>query len=221
MLTQLHAKRILCFGDSNTWGQRPERKGRYTVDERWTALLQRHLGTDFDVIEEGLASRTTNLDYSRKPGRNGKTYLLPCLQSQNPLDAVVLMIGTSDYKIEFGPRQPAELAAAIKELIAAIRQYGAGESGHAPHILVVSPIYINGDAPGFAELYAGTYYNQTSITVSRTVAPELARMAVQEGCAFFDAATCAQPGEDGIHMTLQGHAALAAALVAKIKELLA
>ena len=39
-------KRILCYGDSNTWGHNPEPDGedfRYGDDVRWTGMLQKCL----------------------------------------------------------------------------------------------------------------------------------------------------------------------------------
>ena len=47
-------KRILVFGDSNTWGFNPERFDRYPEEIRWTSLLQKSLGDDALIIEEGL-----------------------------------------------------------------------------------------------------------------------------------------------------------------------
>ena len=48
------AKRILCFGDSNTWGAIPLSEERYPSDVRWTGVLQGLLGSEWTVIEEGL-----------------------------------------------------------------------------------------------------------------------------------------------------------------------
>ena len=45
---------ILCFGDSNTYGYKPDGTGRFDENTRWTGLLQKKLGTEFRVIEEGL-----------------------------------------------------------------------------------------------------------------------------------------------------------------------
>ena len=50
---------ILCFGDSNTYGYRPDGSGRFDADTRWTGLLQKKLGTNDRIIEEGLCGRTT------------------------------------------------------------------------------------------------------------------------------------------------------------------
>ena len=32
---------ILCFGDSNTWGYKPDKSGRFDENIRWTGLLQK------------------------------------------------------------------------------------------------------------------------------------------------------------------------------------
>ena len=75
MNTNPRLTRILCYGDSNTWGKAPDLQNlhRYTAQERWTGLLQAKLGDQYEVLEEGLNSRTTDLDDldPAKPGRNG------------------------------------------------------------------------------------------------------------------------------------------------------
>ncbi|HHY90152.1 MAG TPA: G-D-S-L family lipolytic protein, partial [Clostridiales bacterium] len=55
-------KTILCYGDSNTWGYNPKQPGRYPKPIRWTTVLQENLGSDFEVIAEGLNGRTTVWD---------------------------------------------------------------------------------------------------------------------------------------------------------------
>ena len=45
---------ILCFGDSNTWGYKPDKTGRFDEKTRWTGLLQQKLGPEYHIIEEGL-----------------------------------------------------------------------------------------------------------------------------------------------------------------------
>ncbi len=52
-------KTILCFGDSNTWGYRPDGAGRFDWEVRWPGILQKELSGFARVIEEGLNARTT------------------------------------------------------------------------------------------------------------------------------------------------------------------
>lgn len=218
MVSNPHAARILCYGDSNTWGQNPDVKGgRFAVGERWTSVAQSVLGDDADIIEEGLSSRTTDLDYSGKPGRNGRTYFVPCLQSQNPLDVVAIMLGTNDLKVEFGPRPAAKIAKALAGYIDDVREYAKTATGKVPKIAIISPILINADAPYFA-MYYTINYSERSVAIAGEFAAEFKKVAEQTGSYFFDASTVASPGVDGIHMDLQSHMALGKALAGKIKE---
>ena len=89
-------KTILCYGDSNTYGLMPDSPDRYPRDVRWTGILQKKLGEDYYVIEEGLSGRTTLWDDPIEEHKNGKKYLLPCLETHKPLDLVVIMLGTND-----------------------------------------------------------------------------------------------------------------------------
>ena len=44
--------RILCYGDSNTWGYNAETGDRFPDNVRWTGVLQNLLGPAFRVLEE-------------------------------------------------------------------------------------------------------------------------------------------------------------------------
>ena len=61
-------KHILCIGDSNTHGlctdpsESADHGSRYNEEERWTCLLQKALGAEYLVIEEGLSGRTCVYD---------------------------------------------------------------------------------------------------------------------------------------------------------------
>lgn len=218
MTTDPTAKMILCYGDSNTWGQTPDKTGkRRPSDIRWTGVLQQNLGGDYSVIEEGLSSRTTDLDYATKPGRNGRTYLEPCLDSHAPLDIVILMLGTNDLKIAFD-RSVTEIANAIHELITLIQAKTAKYDGNPAKVVLVSPILVDDSAPKIQEWYAA-YYDEGSAKKSRDLAHALREVATATGCTFVDAAQVAKAGEDGIHLDEQSHRALGNALAQQIQNL--
>ena len=94
-------KTVLCYGDSNTWGYIGGTGERFAPEVRWPGVLQAALGGAYRVIEEGLNGRTTVFDDSIEEGRNGETYLRPCLQTHAPIDLVILMLGTNDLKRRF------------------------------------------------------------------------------------------------------------------------
>jgi len=99
-------KTIMCYGDSNTWGcipltgQQPPR--RYGPAQRWPGVLRRELGDGHWIVEEGLNGRTTVWDDPLEPFRSGKELLAPCLMTHEPIDLVIVMLGTNDLKRRFG-----------------------------------------------------------------------------------------------------------------------
>jgi lysophospholipase L1-like esterase len=90
-------KTVVLFGDSNTWGYVPGSNGaRFPREVRWPVRLQAALGDEWEVIAEGLSGRTATVERPDSEGRNGLPYLLPCLQSHAPVDALVIFLGTND-----------------------------------------------------------------------------------------------------------------------------
>ena len=76
--------------------------GRFSEAERWPCLLQRALGEEYLVIEEGLCGRTTVFPDPLEPGLDAISYLRPCLLSHAPVSLLILMLGTNDTKERFG-----------------------------------------------------------------------------------------------------------------------
>lgn len=217
MNTTPTAKVTLCYGDSNTWGQTPDKTGhRFPADIRWTGVLQASLGDAYYVIEEGLSSRTTELEYAKKPGRNGRIYLEPCLDSHAPIDTIILMLGTNDLKIEFN-RTAEEIAQALRGLVELIQAKTAKYNGTSAKIILVSPILIDGDAPRHKEWYSSNY-NKISAEKSKELAEHLALVAQATGCRFIDAAQIAHAGEDGIHFDEASHGAFGKLLAEAIRS---
>lgn len=100
-------KHILCIGDSNTHGlctdpsESADHGNRYNEEERWTCLLQKALGEEYLVIEEGLSGRTCVYDDPDMDSVNLLPVLHAVLNSHEPLDLVILMLGTNDSKVKF------------------------------------------------------------------------------------------------------------------------
>ncbi len=196
------ARRILCFGDSNTWGYIPgSSHERYPANLRWTGVLQGLLGDGFEILEEGLNSRTLESEDPRpgKEGRSAAEYILPCLDSHAPLDWVVLMLGTNELKADY-VLSVEEVGEMLRTLVARIQSRGLGAN-----VLVVSPPLVNELTPYCMQ--GGKYTGATKksvdlLAVYRTVSEEL-------GCGYLDVTDEMEVGEDGVHLTEAGHAALA------------
>lgn len=198
------AKIILCYGDSNTYGQRSDDvfKGRWPVGVRWPGRLQEMLGEGYYVIEEGFSGRTTDLN-GVEGGGSDRLYLAPCLQSHDP-DVVILMLGTNDCKAVFH-RDPRDIASAVNDLIDDITLHSKAT------IILVSPIVINDQANQFDALY-GNDYDLESVQKAAALVELFRGVAERRGLAFLDGATVASPGEDGVHFSKESHEAFAKSL---------
>jgi lysophospholipase L1-like esterase len=187
VITNPAARTILCFGDSNTYGDPSDdpENVRLAADVRWTGRLQLLLADGYYVIEEGLGGRTTDLDDDARPGRNGRSYLVPCLLSHDPVDVVVLMLGTNDLKVRFD-RSPAEIAGALGGLVDDVESYASGP----PKVILVSPIRIDITQRWYAEMNDGEF-DDNSVRKSAQLSAELRRIAGARGVLFADAASVA------------------------------
>ena len=93
-------RRILCFGDSNTYGYSPDGQ-RYEEDSIWPGVMGKMLGDRFEVIADGKNGRTIAFDDPYMEGCNGMRDIEASLEANAPLDLVILMLGTNDLKMYF------------------------------------------------------------------------------------------------------------------------
>src|SRR5215472_16313087 len=146
-------RRILVFGDSNSWGFIPctnmDPTRRYEASVRWPGIIAAHLGTGFEVLEEALSGRTTDLDdpqidllteHLKGATLNGAKLLPAILASHLPLDLVIIMLGTNDLKTRFN-RSPQQIATAVVGLARLVDQCKGGVNTvyPAPKVLPVAP----------------------------------------------------------------------------------
>jgi len=220
VITDPDVVRILCFGDSNTHGASSDGadSGRLPADQRWTGVLQRLLGERFDVIEEGLNGRTTDVEYEDRPGCNGRPYFLPCLLSHQPLDLVVVMLGTNDLKSCFD-RTPEAIADALCGYLDAVAVNAADRHGGATAVVLVSPILIDDSASLWQEVTAANY-DSAGVARSRELGAAIRRVADDRGVGYADAASVAHAGHDGLHLTPDSHARLAQLVAAAVGRIL-
>lgn len=216
MITDPDAVRILCFGDSNTYGTVfvDSVHARLAADRRWTGVLQQLLGDAHDVIEEGLNGRTTDVDYDDRPGCNGRSYFAPCLATHHPLDVVVVMLGSNDLKACFD-RTAAQIADALHGYVDDIAVNAADPQGRVPTTLLVSPIRIDDTAGRYEESTADSF-DEVGVGRSRELGEHIRRVATERGVLFADAAQVARAGEDGLHLDRDSHARLAELVAATL-----
>ena len=206
-------KTILCYGDSNTHGADPSGGPRFDRHTRWPGVLRAALGSDYWVVEEGLGGRTTVWDDPIEGDKNGKTQLIPCLNSHKPLDLVIIMLGTNDLKVRFSV-PASDIANSAGVLVTMAQQSATGPNDAAPHVLLIAPPPVS-QLTGFAQMFAGAPEK------SQHFGAEYQRVAAERGCTFLDAGTIIQSSPlDGIHFEARAHKKLGEAVAAHVIQLI-
>lgn len=198
-------RRLLCYGDSNTYGVDPDTGLRFDESRRWPCMLAHGLGPGWHVTEEGLCGRNSGLDDPSSPIRNGRTFLPVVLSCHRPLDWVVLMLGSNDFKSCF--HQSAD--AVVGRVVGLAREISAFDYGPypAPQVLVVAPIRMD-----HAALASGKFDEESLRESARF--PELLRIRCRDtGFPFLDASRIAKAGSDGQHLDARSHSLLAEGLL--------
>lgn len=198
-------KSVLCFGDSNTYGFKPDGTGRFEKSERWTGILSELIGPQgYEVIEEGLVGRTTVFEDSTRPGRNGSKLLPVLLESHSPVDTVILMLGTNDCKTVYNA-SPKVIGRGVEILLKQIK-----ENNKNANILLLSPILLG------EQVWKKEYdpeFDEKSVSTSKELKGVFQALAYTYDCGFLAASDVARPSDtDQEHMDSDSHRLLAHAI---------
>ena len=200
---------ILVFGDSNTWGLIPGTKSRYPWGVRWTSLVQQAL-PDVRIIEDGLCGRTTVFDDNLRPFRKGADTLQLTLETNYPLDAAVIMLGTNDCKKLFHANAHI-IGKGLELCLQELEKYLEPSK-----ILVVSPIYLGNDV---WRPEKDPEFDEASVLTSHQLKEEYKKIAARRGNKFLAASDYAAPSSvDDEHMDESGHRNLAKAITRVLVE---
>ena len=207
-------KHIVCLGDSNTYGYCADPADcadgplqRFNEDERWTQLLQKALGQDYLVLEEGLPGRTTVFEDYLHEGMSALPYVYPCLMSHLPVDLLIIMLGTNDTKERLGQNASC-IALGMDRLVRKAKSVECWAKG-TPNILVVCPPAI---LPCMESDPCGAPMGRGCIEKSRELPRYMEAQAKLLGVHYLDAGECEFNPVDGMHLTRRGHGQLAARL---------
>lgn len=214
-------KHIVCLGDSNTHGYCPLPDGvsfiRFDEAIRWPMQLQAGLGyEDYLVVEEGRSGRTTVFPDPLTPGLAAIDYLHPCLKSHEPVDLLIIMLGTNDAKERFGANA-FTIAKGMERLVREAQVVDCwGEK--APNILLLAPPAIREEILP----QAGTRgMGIGCVEKSRQYPAALQGVATLLGCHFLDvgALGCQFNHIDFMHLTVEAHGLLADKLIELVPSL--
>lgn len=211
--------RVLVYGDSNSWGTGADGSG-LRIAERWPVVMARKLGVE--LIEDCLPGRTTAHDDPEMGGVafNGFTHLTSALLAQAPLDGVLIMLGTNDFKARFAPDAD-KIVHNISQLVDCVRKSGSGpgpwREGAEPWVGVILPpaLPAHVDDPNWERCAEWAGGRVASAGLAQ------AAKAILHGTPYFDASTviCGSR-RDPIHFEAEDHPAFGHAIAAWVGPLL-
>lgn len=177
-------RRVLCYGDSNTYGYDPRSYlgGRYPESVRWTGLLN---ASGLEVVNEGENGRSIpRLDWEVEAAAG--------VVRRSKAEAIVVMLGSND--LLQCPGLSAEICAAqMEEFLAALLAKAPANL----KVLLAAP-------PPMSE---GTWVNDPrTLEESHRLAGCYETAAHRLGIAFADAGLwCVDLAYDGVHFSKEGH----------------
>ncbi len=206
--------RILCYGDSNTWGYNPENAMRF--EHRWTKELAKLLPED-EIIEEGLNGRNINREDPFWPGRNGFTILPVLLRTHRPIDLVITMLGSNDLK-KVHNISTEILSEDLRKTIQILQNKDLSFPYDIPSNLIVAPVELEKEI--FFNSPWADYFDEDSYFTSKKLADAYEEVCKEYDIPFFNAATVARASEtDSLHLDEANHLKLAQALAKEIEKI--
>ena len=170
-------KKILCFGDSNTYGFIPQSGLRYDKNTRWTGILQSLYRNELEVIEAGCNNRTAFIDNPAGIEQTGYKILPKYLKTEY-FDIIILAIGVNDLQLFFKPTLK-EFEQGIKKLVQITKELSPKSK-----IILTCPAKLNLD--GINNGIFNYQFDEISVEKSFKLPQIYKSLADKHNCGFVD-----------------------------------
>ncbi len=214
-------RHILCLGDSNTHGRCADPLDcadggiRFNEDERWTCLLQKTLGNDYLVTEEGLSGRTTVFSDPLEESMDALSVIYSLLKSHEVIDLLIIMLGTNDTKERLGVNA-ACIAIGMERLVRKAQSVDCW-GDHTPNILIICPPPIRSEMELSECIHT---MGKGCLEKSKELPKYYEKTAKLVSAYYLNAEQCELNIIDGMHLTKRGHAQLAELLSGVVPSLM-
>lgn len=201
-------KNVLCYGDSNTFGFNPKDGSRYDENTRWTAILQKNLGAEYNVINDGMPNRTGFVDNPAGILFSAQKHFPETLSKFDNVYALILAIGTNDFMLKYNITFDT-VENRLNNLIKIAKE-------KTDSIIVIPPPIINENV---LKGFFSTMFDKTSIAKSKEAGAIFKKVAANNNCSYFDINDFASPSDiDGLHYDEKSHKLIADKLTAFIEN---
>ncbi len=203
-------KKILCFGDSNTYGFIPQSGLRYDINTRWTGILQTLCNNEFKITEAGCNNRTAFID--NPAGINQTGYkILPEYLKTNFFDIIILAIGINDLQRFFNPTLN-EFEQGMEKLIQITKNLSPKSK-----IILICPSKLN--LAGINNGIFSYQFDKISVEKSGKLSPIYKSLAEKYKCHFIDLNNIVEVSPlDGLHFSPKSHKTIAENLYKNLKQ---
>jgi len=192
-------KKIICYGDSNTFGFNPQDGSRYGEEDCWPSALQKKLGTEYEVINEGMFDRTGFVDNPNGFLFSGPKYFPHLIKATDKLDYLILWIGTNDLMFQYDITL-ATIEKGLKDLITLAQS-------KIRNIIIIPPVILS---ENILKGYFKCKFDETSIVKSKEAGRIYQKLAKIYNCKYFDVNEVVKPSHfDGLHYDKNSHKIIA------------
>ncbi len=199
-------KKILCFGDSNTYGFIPQNGKRYPENIRWSGILKSKLNPDYQVIEAGCNNRTGFFDNPAGKEFTGYKILPEYLKKYNP-DIVITAIGINDLQFQYNASIE-DIKNGLDKLLNLIND---------KEIILLSPSVIKNN---ILNSFFAQMFDETSIQKSFNLAETYQTAAEKYNAKYINLNEIVTPSDiDGLHYEPQAHSKIADEIIKVLKTL--
>ena len=192
-------KKIICYGDSNTFGFNPKDGSKYSESVRWTSVLQKNLGMEYEVVNEGMCNRTGFVNNPDGLVFSGSNHFSLFINKLKSVDYLILWIGTNDLMFQYNISLHT-IENGLENLInLALTK--------TKKIIIIPPVILS---EKILEGNFGDRFNKTSIKKSKKIGTVYKKIAEVYKCKFFDVNKFVKPSDiDGLHYDESSHKIIA------------
>lgn len=204
-------KKIICFGDSNTFGFNPNNGSRYDSNTRWTGILAKMLGDEFVVAEEGCNNRTGFFSNPDGVLQSGQKYLPLCLEKHKNINIFIFALGTNDLQKFFSIDENI-VREGLKNIINFVRK-----NNPTVKIILIPPVVLSENV-----LQCGFSFQFDSFSIKNSIKMQSVyeNIAQEENCEFLNLNQYVSPSaDDGLHFDEASHRIIAEKIADKISHI--
>lgn len=204
-------KKILIYGDSNTWGDNFFLGKRIDDDKQWANILQRKLGSEYKVIQEGLPGRIAGNFDIEEPYKNGKDSFLSIYKSQAPIDILIIALGSNDLQIKYNKD--------YKDIIKDLLWYKEALIEDNSNLLYKNKYYNKGELPKIIYIMPVNFkHGLTQPLFNKNSEEKREKIIKYFNSHNYDiiSLNCVPLFKDGLHMNYEGHEMMSEEVFKKI-----